>query len=66
MKLPQLAQQRIQFIDQVHQEFLVATGYGAHVHINTHGILVLFNQYLDQHLPEREFIRSAITSLIRP
>lgn len=66
MDLPLLAKQRTQFIDQVHQEFLVATGYGAHVHINTHGIVMLFNQYLDQHRPEREFIRAAIMSLTRP
>ncbi len=58
-------QQRAQFIDRVHQEFLVMTGYGAHVHINTHGILMLFNQFLNQPRPEREFIRAAITSLKR-
>lgn len=59
------AQQRTQFIDRVHQEFLVMTGYGAHVHINTHGILMLFNQFLNQQKPEREFIRAAIASLKR-
>lgn len=66
MEFQQLEQQRTQFIDRVHQEFLTMTGYGAHVHINTYDILMLFNRFINQQRPEREFIRSAITALKRP
>ena len=47
--MPELAQQRIQFIDQLHEVFLRKKGYGALAYITLPDILNLFEQFL---LPE--------------
>ena len=73
MKSPFTDNERINFIEQVHQEFLYMKGYGTYAYISSHEVDVLFDAYRGQQQvistsisrlsPEVDFIRSYIKSL---
>ncbi len=64
---------RINFIEQAHQEFLFMKGYGSYAYISSHDVNELFDAYrlhqhgiessITRHSPEVGFIRSYIKSL---
>ena len=45
--MPELAQNRINFIDQLHEAFVIKKGHGAFAYISTSDALFLFDQYLE-------------------
>ncbi|TXK99115.1 hypothetical protein BMR07_11650 [Methylococcaceae bacterium CS1] len=55
-KMSELAQNRINFIDQLHEAFLIRKGHGAFAYISTSDALSLFDQYLDSSEPANLFI----------
>lgn len=67
---------RVNFVEQVHQEFLYMKGYGTYAYITSHDVDDLFDAYrlhhhsikhcVDRQLPEIAFIRSYIKSLRQP
>ena len=65
MKQQSFAAERVNFIEQLHQEFMVQIGYGAFVYLTSYGAVMLFNQYLQQPASEKEFIKAIVQSFIR-
>lgn len=67
---------RVNFVEQVHQEFLYMKGYGTYAYITSNDVDDLFDAYrlhhhsikhcVDRQLPEVAFIRSYIKSLRQP
>lgn len=45
--MPELALNRMNFIDQLHEAFLVKKGYGAFAFMSPSDALLLFNQFSD-------------------
>ena len=56
---------RVNFIEQLHQEFMAEKGYGAYVYLTSYGAVMLFNQFLEQHKPEKEFIKAYVGDFVR-
>jgi len=61
--MPELAQQRIQFIDQLHEVFLRKKGYGALAYITLPDILNLFEQFLKSGDSVDHFINQYVRSV---
>ena len=60
-----LATARVNFIEQLHQEFMAEKGYGAYVYLTTYGAVMLFNQFLEQQQSEKEFIKAYVSNFVR-
>lgn len=60
-----LAAARINFIEQLHQEFMAEKGYGAYVYLTSYGAVMLFNQFLEQQSSEKEFIKAYVNDFVR-
>lgn len=61
--MPELAQQRIQFIQQLHEVFLRHKGYGALAYITLPEILNLFEQFLQSDQSAELFVNQYIRSV---
>lgn len=58
-------QERIFFIDQLNEEFLSHTGYGAYAYLNTFESVKLFNEFNEQELPANQFIKDYVNHYFR-
>ena len=56
---------RVNFIEQLHQEFMAEKGYGAYVYLTSYGAVMLFNQFLAQQQSEKEFIKAYVSDFVR-
>ncbi|WP_087868242.1 hypothetical protein [Bathymodiolus platifrons methanotrophic gill symbiont] len=56
--MTELAEQRINFIAQLHEVFLLKKGYGAFAYISVAEVIDLFNNYLDYRDSRRAVILS--------
>lgn len=56
---------RVNFIEQLHQQFMAEKGYGAYVFLTSYGAVMLFNQFLEQQQPEKEFIKAYVSGFER-
>ena len=65
MTQEQLAVARVNFIEQLHQEFMAEKGYGAYVFLTSYGAVMLFNQFLEQQQSEKEFIKAYVSDFVR-
>ncbi|MGR9052570.1 MAG: hypothetical protein ACU84J_07980 [Gammaproteobacteria bacterium] len=65
MTQQQLALARTNFIEQLHQAFMTEKGYGAFVYLNSYGAVKLFNQFMEQHKSESEFIKAYVKGFAR-
>ena len=54
--MPELAQNRINFINQLHEAFVIKKGHGAFAYISISDALALFDQYLDSNESTSLFI----------
>lgn len=61
--MPELAKQRIQFIEQLHETFLRKKGYGALAYITLSDILNLFEQFLQSGDSADHFINQFVSSV---
>ena len=59
-----LAVARINFIEQLHQEFMAEKGYGAYAFLTSYGVVMLFNRFLEQQQPEKEFIKAYVNRFV--
>ncbi|TXL15140.1 hypothetical protein BMR05_04630 [Methylococcaceae bacterium HT4] len=61
--MTELAEQRINFIAQLHEVFLLKRGYGAFAYISVAEVIDLFNNYLDLGEPAELFINRYVRSV---
>ncbi|GFO76463.1 hypothetical protein BPLS_P4245 [Bathymodiolus platifrons methanotrophic gill symbiont] len=61
--MTELAEQRINFIAQLHEVFLLKKGYGAFAYISVAEVIDLFNNYLDWGEPAELFINRYVRSV---
>lgn len=61
--MTELAEQRINFIAQLHEAFLLNKGYGAFAYISITEVMDLFNRYLDSDEPVELFINRFVRSV---
>ncbi|TXK97038.1 hypothetical protein BMR02_10675 [Methylococcaceae bacterium HT1] len=61
--MTELAEQRINFIAQLHEVFLLKKGYGAFAYISVAEVIDLFNNYLDWGEPVELFINRYVRSV---
>ena len=61
--MPELDQERIRFIEQLHEVFLINKGYGAFAYITITDVIDLFNQFLKSGESSDLFIRRYVKSI---
>ncbi len=61
--MSELSQNRINFIDQLHQTFLMRKGHGAFAYISTSDALSLFDKYTESNVSADLFISRFVRSL---
>ncbi|NOQ13841.1 MAG: hypothetical protein GQ583_05075 [Methyloprofundus sp.] len=61
--MPELDQERINFIEQLHEIFLLNKGYGAFAYITVSDAINLFDQFLSSGEPADVFIRRFVRSI---
>ena len=61
--MPELDQERIRFIEQLHEVFLINKGYGAFAYINITDVIDLFDQFSKSDEPSDLFIRRYVRSI---
>jgi len=61
--MPELAQERINFIEQLHEVFLRSRGYGAFAYISVTEVLHLFDQYVGSGEPASVFINRYVRAM---
>ena len=60
--MSELTQQRINFIELLHETFLMRKGHGAYAFISTSEAVLLFNNYLETSEPAEQFINQFVRS----
>lgn len=55
-----LQSKRENFIERLHQEFMIEKGYGAFVFLTTYSVIMLFDEFLVQEKPEKDFIKEYV------
>jgi len=60
--MSELTQQRINFIERLHETFLMRKGHGAYAFISTSDAVSLFNNYLETGEPAEQFINQFVRS----
>jgi hypothetical protein len=61
--MTQLSRKRINFIEHLHEMFVIKKGYGAFAFISTTDAMALFEQYLDSNETADTFINHYVNSL---
>ena len=61
--MPELDQERIRFIEQLHEVFMTNKGYGAFAYITITDVINLFDQFLSSDEPADLFIRRYVRSI---
>jgi len=61
--MPDLAQQRIRFIAELHEVFLVNKGFGAFAYVSINDVLALFECYLASGEPAKLVINRYVHSI---
>lgn len=61
--MKKVAQERIEFIEHLHEVFYIKKGYGAFAFISVTDVMSLFDKYLDTNEPTDLFINQFIRSL---
>ncbi len=61
--MKKVAQERIEFIEHLHEVFYIKKGYGAFAFISVTDVMSLFDKYLDTNEPADLFINQFIRSL---
>ncbi|MCF7971753.1 MAG: hypothetical protein K9L22_11390 [Methylococcaceae bacterium] len=61
--MPDLARERIRFIAELHEVFLVNKGFGAFAYVSINDVLALFEQYLESGEPAKKVINRYVHSI---
>lgn len=61
--MPELDQERIRFIEQLHEVFLINKGYGAYAYISVTDVINLFERFLQSGESADFFIHRYIRSI---
>jgi len=61
--MKQLTQERLNFIERLHEVFFIKTGYGAFAFISVSDALSLFDRYLDSNDAASFFINRYVRSV---
>jgi len=61
--MTELARNRIDFIEQLHETFMMRKGYGAFAYISVSDAMALFNKYLDSGQGTDQFINHYVRSV---
>lgn len=61
--MPELDQQRIKFIEQLHEVFLINKGYGAFAYISIVDVINLFEKFLQSDESADYFINRYVRSI---
>ena len=63
--MSELAQSRINFIDQLHNAFLMRRGYGAYAYVSISDVIVLFDKYKNSNESADLFIDPFVRSALK-
>ena len=61
--MKQLTQERLNFIERVHEVFFIKTGYGAFAYVTVVDVMELFDQYLESNESADIFIDKYVKSV---
>ena len=61
--MTQLNQERLNFIEHLHEVFFIRTGYGAFAFVSVVDVMKLFDKYLDSNEPADLFINKYVKSV---
>lgn len=61
--MSELAKKRINFIEHLHERFLMKKGHGAFAYISASNAIALFNEFLESKEPEDIFINNFVRSI---
>jgi len=61
--MPELAQERIRFIAELHEAFLVNKGFGAYAYVTINDVLVLFDHYMESGEESNKVINRYVHSI---
>ena len=61
--MTQLTQERLNFIEHLHEVFFIRKGYGAFAFVSVADVMELFEKYLDSNEPADLFINKYVKSV---
>ena len=61
--MTQLNQERLNFIELLHEVFFISKGYGAFAYVSVTDVMELFDRYLDSNEPADLFIDKYVRSV---